>query len=341
MHQSVWEHGGTDEMGAARHDFSTNANACGPCPEVVQAMQLSDPTRYPDPCYTLLRERLAALHGVGASRVLLTGSASAFILQMTAWFAQRGGGGGGEISVPAHGYSDYTRAAQAWGLRVHHRDGRRSAALRRSLVWHCDPSSPLGQSDTPALGSEVVLDRAYEPLRLEGVCAWTGAQLDQVWQLWTPNKALGLTGVRAAYVIAPVDSDAAMATLANLSPSWPVGSHGQALLLAWTRPEVQSWLAQSRPTLRQWKAAQVHMLGLLGWSSEPSLANFFIARPACAQPQASALAHLLADLRQQGIKLRDASSFGLPGAVRVSVQSPTAQEALAMALSRNGCRSKP
>ena len=29
------------------------------------------------------------------------------------------------------------------------------------------------------------------------------ARRDRVWQLWTPNKALGLTGVRAAYAITP------------------------------------------------------------------------------------------------------------------------------------------
>ena len=337
MRHAVGEHGGTDAMGAARHDFSSNGNACGPCPDALQALQRCDPTRYPDPCYTLLRERLAALHGVRASRVLVSASASAFIFQMTAWFAQLGGG---QVSVPAHGYSDYTRAAQAWGLPVQQRGSQRCTAPRRSLVWHCDPSSPLGQSDAPDGGSEVVLDRAYEPLRLEGVCAWTSAQLDRVWQLWTPNKALGLTGVRAAYVIAPADSEAAVTALASLFPSWPVGAHGQALLLAWTRPAVQAWVAQSLLTLRLWKARQLRMLALLGWSSEPSLANFFLARPDPAQCPACALPDLLAELRQQGIKLRDANSFGLPGAVRVSVQPPTAQEALVMALSRlgSGCR---
>ena len=39
----------------------------------------------------------------------------------------------------------------------------------------------------------------------------------------------------------------------------------------------------------------------------------------------------LARLREQGIKLRDATSFGLPGAVRLGVLAPAAQDALAQA----------
>ncbi|MGL6203454.1 MAG: aminotransferase class I/II-fold pyridoxal phosphate-dependent enzyme, partial [Giesbergeria sp.] len=57
-------HGGTDALGAALHDFSTNSNACGPCPAALAAVQQADATRYPDPAYTDLRAQLAAFHGV-------------------------------------------------------------------------------------------------------------------------------------------------------------------------------------------------------------------------------------------------------------------------------------
>ena len=33
------EHGGPDALGVPRWDFSTNANACGPCPPALQAVQ--------------------------------------------------------------------------------------------------------------------------------------------------------------------------------------------------------------------------------------------------------------------------------------------------------------
>ncbi len=57
-----------------------------------------------------------------------------------------------------------------------------------------------------------LLDRAYEPLRLEGALPIDQAALDRVWQLWTPNKVLGLPGIRAAYAIAPVGAQASGAT---------------------------------------------------------------------------------------------------------------------------------
>ena len=45
----------------------------------------------------------------------------------------------------------------------------------------------------------LVLDGAYAPLRLSGEPALTAQQREAVWQMFSPNKALGLTGVRAAY----------------------------------------------------------------------------------------------------------------------------------------------
>ena len=150
--------------------------------------------------------------------------------------------------------------------------------------------------------------------------------MQTVWQLWTPNKALGLTGVRAAYAIAPVGADEAVSQLDQLSASWPVGAHGVALLQAWTTPDVQAWLADSLDTLRDWKARQIALCESLGWTCLPSDANFFCARPAL--PEGLSLQQALARLRSHGIKLRDTASFGLPGHVRVSVQPPLAQDAL-------------
>ena len=42
-------HGGPDAAGIPVFDFSTNSNACGPCPEALHAVQVADATRYPDP----------------------------------------------------------------------------------------------------------------------------------------------------------------------------------------------------------------------------------------------------------------------------------------------------
>ena len=351
-------HGGPDRFGAALYDFSTNSNACAPCPAAQAAVQQADASQYPDASYSALRQQLADFHGVDAQRVVLAASASEFIFRITALTAQTAQtkGQGGAVWLPPHSYGDYAQAAHAHKLVI----AAEPAAAQ--LLWACEPSSPLGlaqaglekMASTFVLshasphprGAELarsgpsrrsfagtdalcVLDRAYEPLRLRGAPTLSTAQLQSVWQLWTPNKALGLTGVRAAYAIAPVHAEATVVALDQLSPSWPVGAHGVALLQAWTRPDVQAWLADSLVTLRHWKARQIDVCESLGWVCLPSDANFFCARPAL--PEGLSLDSALTHLRKHSIKLRDTTSFGLPGHVRISVQPLAAQDALAAA----------
>jgi len=321
-------HGGPDTLGVPRFDFSSNSNACGPCPQALAAVQQADATRYPDPRYTALRAALAEFHGVAPGRILIAGSASECIFRLTAWVARQGGA---TVGLPRHAYGDYAQAAQAWGLAL------TFEPEQASLLWACEPSSPLGQAHAPwpvqVSQQTLVLDCAYAPLRLSGAPSLSAVQRDQVWQMFSPNKSMGLTGVRAAYAIAPAGSEAAVQALDALASSWPLGAHGVAMLQAWVTPEVQAWLIESLHTLRDWKARQMAMLTELGWTCLPSDANFFCARPA---PQlvddATGWAAELARLRGQGIKLRDAASFGLPGHVRLGVLPPPAQDALQIAL---------
>lgn len=327
-------HGGPDALGVPLHDFSTNSNACGPCPGAVQALREADARHYPDPAYTALREHLGAFHSVAPARIVIAGSASEFIHRITAFAARQGVRA---VAVPVHGYGDYTRAAQAWGLDVRPAVPGADPAVT-GLCWACEPASPLGTPD-PALaawaqigaqdGALRVLDCAYAPLRLEGTASHMPAH---AWQLWTPNKALGLTGVRAAYAIAPqAQPPQDLAALQSLAPSWPIGAHGVALLTAWTLASTQRWLGDSLDTLRAWKAQQQALCESLGWAVLPgSLANYFVARPGVQDLPAA-----LAALREEGIKLRDCASFGLPGQVRLGVLAPRACEDLAGAWARH------
>lgn len=333
-HLALPPHGGPDALGVPLHDFSTNSNACGPCPEAMHSVQAADATRYPDPAYTALRECLGALHGVAPGRIVLAASASEFIHRATAWAARRGAT---RAVVPAHSYGDYPQAAQTWGLAVLRAVPDDAAPTQAGLHWACEPSSPLGIQD-PALdtwrargleaGDMQVLDCAYVPLRLDGVAIDVPAT---AWQLWTPNKALGLTGVRAAYAIAPAHATPdELRALNSLAPSWPVGAHGVALLAAWARPSVQAWVRHSLATLRGWKSSQLALCQSLGWAPVPgSLANYFVAQMPVTE--AAHVPLLLGALRSQGIKLRDCASFGLPGHVRLGVLAPPSQQALAHA----------
>ncbi|MDR0213782.1 MAG: aminotransferase class I/II-fold pyridoxal phosphate-dependent enzyme [Comamonas sp.] len=318
-------HGGTDAQGVPAHDFSTNRNACGPCPTAVKALQAAHVAQYPDPNYTVLRQQLAAFHGVAVQRILIGGSSSELIHRITLHVVRSGGK---SVQFPQHHYGDYLQAARVWRLAL----CRRAEAVTPPLLsWACEPSSPLGVREdiwpawqqAPASKEWRVLDCAYRPLWLEGDAP--ERDLNAVWQLWTPNKALGMTGVRAAYAIAPVHAPAAeLQALQALAASWVVGTHGVAMLQAWVTDEAQQWLAQSLATLRRWKAQQLALCERLGWQVLPGhQANYFVARLPMED-----MAAALAGLRAQGIKLRDCVSFGLPGHVRLGVLPPVSQAAL-------------
>lgn len=336
LHTPPRVHGGPGAQGPVRWDFSTNAHAAGPCPAALQAVQLADPCRYPDPGYHALRERLANWHGVAPQRIVLAASASEFIQRITAVSSRLWPGA---VAVPALAYGDYAAAAHACGRALVHGVGAGDRHSPITLRWCADPGSPLGQSAAPPPDPEAVLtvvDRVYAPLRLQGDEPWPRACLDPVFQLHSPNKALGLTGVRGAYAVAPAGDGTRTLALCDAlraaEPSWPLGAHGVAMLSAWTEPPAQAWLCDSLPLLRRWTDQLRSGLHALGLKPLASVSPFI-----CARRPSRAHAHWL---RARGLAVRDTASFGLPGWMRVSAQPPEATSALLQAL-RDALREQP
>lgn len=343
-------HGGPDDGPPIRFDFSSNANPFGPPEAVLKAVLAVDRQRYPEPSYRVLREQLAHWHGLEAERILPASGGSEAIRRLTAAASRAGLR---HVWVPEPGFADYAAAAAALGLKVHRYGGAHALALglqadadglplaSPALVWVCDPCNPTGTSldaaDWATLhravqdsGSQLAIDQAYEPLRLQGRSALPASMASQAWRLQCPNKALALTGVRAAYLLAPEADSMLLQPTQDLAPSWVLAAEGVALLSAWAQAEVQVELQQHREALRGLRQRQDAALRALGWQTlagaPASVTPFRLWRP----PQDTAT--LLPALRERGIKLRDASSFGLPGAVRLSTQLPAAQDALLHAL---------
>ncbi len=315
-------------------DFSINANALGPCPQALEAVMKADRQRYPEGSYFELIEQLAHWHGVHANRVLLGGSASELIARMHVALRLLNGERTFVVSVPTPAYGDYAASALACGHQVIAQGTDQGIDMQ----WLTVPSSPLGENlSGEALaqrwvggGVLSVIDAVYQPLLLDGH-ALPRSALDTAWSLWSPNKALGLCGVRGAYAIAPLHSSlhsSVASSLANkmreLEPSWVLSAEAQAMLGAWGSDSVQAWLADSLVRLRELKNIQLSMLEELGIRYQQSACNFFVVQLA---EDAQLHAARLQALFSFGVALRDTHSMGLPRWARMRVHTAPAQNA--------------
>jgi len=334
-------HGGTDDGPPVSFDFSTNANPYGPPPGLWRAVRRAPRHAYPEPAYRALRETLGAALQADPSRVEPAAGGTEAIRRLTLAARLHGVG---EAWVPWPAFGEYAAAAEALGLRVHAYAPTEGPRPRRAaLVWACDPGSPdgrgLDESDWARLadacetsGSVLAIDRAYAPLRLEGRDLLTPGIEAGAWLLHCPNKVLGLTGVRAACLVAPSRPGRAglAAAVRRCAPAWVLSAEGVALLTHWHAPESTRHVEETRGRLRIDRAALRVVLSDLGWTQDDSATPFWLARP----PEGRDVSTLLAGLRRRGVKLRDAASFGLPGRVRIAAQPPRAVAGLVDALRR-------
>jgi histidinol-phosphate aminotransferase len=308
-------HGGPDAQGRAPLDLSTGANPAGALPRALQRVRAADPSAYPDPQYLALRARLADWHGVAPDRLLFAASASEFIQRITALAARIAPG---PVALPRPGYGDYASAARACGLGLADGEASGEASGAPGLRWCAEPGSPDGRSAAPPtdLGQPgapiTALDLAYAPLRLDHQDGWSATARSACFQLVTPNKALGLCGVRGAYAIAPQAAAAQpwVEALRAAEPSWPLGAQGVALLEAWCDDEVQSELRATLPLLRAWRAGLAAGLSERGGRVLPGVTPFVAVQ---VPPHFDALR-----LRERGVAVRPLDSFGLPGHWRVN-----------------------
>jgi len=317
-------HGGTDAGPQPRYDFSTNANPLGPCPTVSRAVREADVTRYPDPLYTNLRAALSRHHGVAPERIVVGAGASELILRLIRHVP-------GPVLVLGPTFSEYARCA-----RIEHRElievQSPEAFLHEQqrgvgIGFICWPNNPTGDAwplDFPAQAAEsgrVVVDLAYAALCPDGWMERAETAAANAYRLYAPNKAFGLTGLRAAYVIPP----SAEPTLAWLAPSWVIDPAAEAFLRACIQPAAVHWLEKCRPQLASWRSDLARDLESMGLAVRESPATFLLARVG----QATAVTR---DLRERGLRVRDATSFGLPEWVRIAAAAPPIQESLLAAL---------
>ncbi len=318
-------HGGTDSGPPPLHDFSTNANPLGPCPSVLAAIRGADLSTYPDPRYARLRETLGAHHGVAPHRIVVGAGASELILRLVR--AHRG---------PVHAlgptFSEYGRCARvegrAWTEERTPADFLAAHAGGDRLGFVCWPNNPTGDCwlwdflTSAATAGPLAVDLAYAPFCDRDTVARVEAASANAIRLYAPNKAFGLCGVRAAYLVLPSPRP----DLENLAPCWVLDRCAETFLAATVTAEVHAWLEATKPLIASWRATLAHDLRTLGLEVRESPAPFLLVRVSHATQVTAALRH-------QGLRVRDATSFGLPDHLRLSVQALIPNKVLACSLS--------
>ncbi|HEY6515864.1 MAG TPA: aminotransferase class I/II-fold pyridoxal phosphate-dependent enzyme [Steroidobacteraceae bacterium] len=319
-------HGGTDSLPEPRYDFSSNANALGPCPVVLAAIRRADVSRYPDPSYTRLRERLAAWHGVAPDRVVVGAGASELTVRLIRHFDRT-------VVQLAPTFSEYARGAGIARQRVVSASSPesflRAQRQRRSLAFLCCPNNPTGEVwdteliTTAARRGPLVVDLAYASLCGSARAAEIEAAAAGAWRLYSPNKAFGLTGVRGAYLIAP----RTVRRLVDEAPSWVIGRDAVAMLETALEPPARAWLAESIPRLWRWRVQLGEGLRRLRLTVRESPATFLLVDVGNGT-------RIARKLRESGIRVRDARSFGLGRWIRLSAQPAPARKALLATLAQ-------
>lgn len=311
-------HGGPSSTAFSGLDFSVNCNPYGPNPALLEAVRNADHAHYPDPTYLGVRQALADWHGVSPDTVAPSVGASDLLHRMARAFLPAG--------------------SQLLSLHAPFGELERAARLQRAevvvvgelptilppgtrLVYVGQPHNPTGrrlsESELQTLAQActaanalLILDLAYAPF----VEVPINHQPSSI-NLFSPGKAHGLVGARPAYAIAAPE---VVAHLENLAPAWHLPAGTAALLQK--LPHAQEFLAQTLPQVRQDALALAAALARFGVVEHHGTPYMTL--------EVGDGARVARELLALGVKVRDCTSYGLPGRIRVSTQGGQNDEIL-------------
>ena len=309
-------------------DFSASVNPFGPSPHALSAMAGVAIDRYPDRDATELRQTLSTRLNV-SPECLIAGNGSSELL---VWVALAFLRTDDAVVVAGPTYSEYARVATLMGARVIACDAvfetRFEIAVecmhntldlhRPRALFLCNPNNPTGRTTPAAVirrwaeefpQTLFIIDEAYaEFASVDETLVDAGA--GNVVVLRSLTKAYGLAGLRLGYAVA---SEEIVRVLSSIRPPWSVNAAAQAAGVAALRDDAH--FQRCRQQIFLGKAQLEAGLKDLGLCPMPSQAPFLLVPVA----DATTVRRRLLELR---ILVRDCSSFGLPGFIRLSPRGP-------------------
>jgi histidinol-phosphate aminotransferase len=319
-------------------DFSSSVNPYGPCPAVVEAIRAAKVDRYPDATASALRRAIATAFDTAPDRVVV-GNGAADLLWTLARVVVRPEM---PVVVAEPTFAEFRAAAQFAGARVvEHRAspdagfaidldavGRLVSASGARVVYVCSPGTPTGShvsvdrvADFARRRDDVtiVLDQAFLSLS-EHAAEMRRPVPPNVVRVRSLTKDHALAGIRLGYLLAETKL---AGRIEAARPPWTTSSVAQAAGLA--ALENDDFVETSRAKLLADRDELTHGLAKLGLDPVPSSACFFVF------PSRDAAA-LRARLLRKRIVVRDCSSFGMPGFIRLAARPRADRERLLGAL---------
>lgn len=316
-------------------DFSSNCNPWGPPPAVLSALRTMSPgqlARYPDRECLALREKLANLHQIERSQVVVGNGSAEIIWGVARAFLKKGD----SVLILGPTFGEYAAASAACGAQVSTIDAYRSQTAYlegpsdAKLVWLCNPNNPTGHLWTANQLAQVrhhyrdailIIDEAYLPFVRN---AQATPPDERTIILRSLTKDFGMAGIRLGYLLA---IPAHIRQVKALLPPWSVSATAQEAGLAALDSLV--WREQTLADVWQASLTLRHALREQGWrldnQQDQQAVPFFLlyARNGSV---------LRANLLQKGLIVRDCASFGLPEWVRIAPQRPEENAKLIVAM---------
>jgi histidinol-phosphate aminotransferase len=336
-------HGGIDAHAApgidAREvlDLSVNLNPYGPPEALLAAIGAASLTRYPDPHGRLAREAWASALDTSPERVAVGHGAAELMWAVARAFLAPGQ----RVVMAEPTFSELRVAAASVGAEVE-RLFTPDAALRLDfdalaerargarLVYLCAPNNPTGEG-FPArriaalahvLGDTLlVLDQSF--LSLSDDASDLRAPLpSNVIAVRSLTKDFALPGLRIGYAVAHA---ALITELERARPTWATSAPALAAIAC--AAGEQAFVQASWQRIRADRAHLCERLIARGLAPLPSATGYVLV------PVGDA-ASLTRKLLTQRVFVRDASSFGLPGHVRIAARPRADVERLCEAWTR-------
>lgn len=337
--------GGAKAPGAVTvHKLSSNESALGCSPQAVAAFVETAGAlhRYPDGTATGLREKIAKTYGLDGARIVC-GAGSDELLQLLV----RGYAGPGDNIVQSdHGFLVYAIAAKSVGALPRFAPEKDlvadiDAMLRlvddkTRLVFLANPNNPTGTYVRDAQvrrlhqglprDALLVLDSAYAEY-MEEADYDDGARLveefDNVVMTRTFSKIYGLAALRLGWAYCPP----AVADVLNRIRG-PFNVTASALAAGEAALEDQAFVEKNRAHNRAERHFLYQQFARLKLDHVKSFGNFVLIRFA----DAPAAAKAQADLKREGVIVREVGAYKLGQYLRVSIGTSEANRRLVAVL---------